>query len=140
MNDIFGSDKLQKATTYLSYHFANTLFINDGKGHFSPVNLPWQAQMTTYKTALVTDANGDALPDIILMGNFYENNVQMGRYDADYGLVLLNKGKGHLEPQVLNKYVAKGQVRHLVPLHIGKQEAMLMVQNGDTTKVIQFVK
>lgn len=140
LTDIFSSDKLKKATTYTSYHFANTLFINDGKGHFTASNLPWQAQMTTYKTALVVDANGDALPDVMLMGNFYENNVQMGRYDADYGLILVNKGKGRFETQTLKQCVAKGQIRHLVPLHIGSQNAMLMVKNGDTTKVIQFVK
>ena len=42
--------------------------------------------------AAIVDAGGDSLPDILLLGNYYDNNIQMGRYDADYGTILLNKG------------------------------------------------
>lgn len=140
LTDIFGEDKLKASKVYTAYHFANTLFINDGKGHFTPSVLPWEAQMTAYKTAMVADMNGDQLPDIILMGNFYENNVQMGRYDADYGLILINKGKGHLKPQSFNGLVVKGQVRNILPLHIGQKDAALIVKNGDSTRVVRWIK
>jgi hypothetical protein len=50
--------------------------------------LPRQAQLTSYRDAIVVDANTDGLPDILLMGNYYDNNIQMGRYDADFGTIL----------------------------------------------------
>ncbi len=138
ITDIFTKEKLKAATIYEAYHFANTVFINDGKGNFTPQNLPWEAQVTAYKTAAVCDANGDALPDIILMGNFYDNNVQMGRYDADYGTVLLNKGKGQFEAVPFNGLVVKGQVRRIKPIQLGKGQSYVLGMNSDSLRIIQM--
>ncbi len=140
LEDIFTKDKLKSSKKYQAYHFANTIFINDGKGHFIPQNLPWEAQTSTYKTATICDANGDSLPDIILMGNFYDNNVQMGRYDADYGTLLLNKGKAQFEAVPFNGLVVKGQVRKIKPIQIGKQNAFVLGMNSDSLRIIQFNK
>ena len=46
------------------------------------------AQLSPYKTAALIDINNN-LPDILLGGNYYDNNIQMGRYDADYGTILI---------------------------------------------------
>jgi len=140
LEDIFSKSKLSSSTKYESYHFANTVFINNGKGDFSPIELPWQAQISSYKTATLCDANGDALPDIIMMGNFYDNNVQMGRYDADYGTILINKGKGHFEPTIFNGLSVKGQVRKIKPIQINKNASYILALNSDSIKVIQFNK
>ena len=59
--------------------------------------MPWQAQFSPYKDAVVVDANNDSLPDILLGGNYYENNVQIGRYDADFGTILVNKANGKFD-------------------------------------------
>jgi hypothetical protein len=37
------------------------------------------------RDAVGVDANGDNLPDILLMGNYYNSNIEMGFYDADLG-------------------------------------------------------
>jgi hypothetical protein len=138
ITDIFTKEKLKSATIYEAYHFANTVFINDGKGNFTPQNLPWEAQVSAFKTAAICDANGDALPDIILMGNFYDNNVQMGRYDADYGTILLNKGKGEFEAVPFNGLVVKGQVRRIKPIQIGKGQSYVLGMNSDSLRIIQM--
>ena len=137
---IFSASKLKSSTIYEAYHFANTVFINDGKGNFSPIELPWQAQMTSYKTAAICDANGDALPDIIMMGNFYDNNVQMGRYDADYGTILLNKGKGNFEPVPFNGIAIKGQVRSIKPININNSKQFILAKNADSLRFISIHK
>jgi hypothetical protein len=49
----------------------------------------------------VVNANDDRYPDILLVGNYYENNIEMGRYDADYGSILLNNGKGGFDYKTL---------------------------------------
>ena len=138
--DIFTQEKLKSAKQYLAYHFSNTLFINDGKGNFTPKVLPIEAQMTAYKCAQICDVNGDGLADVMMMGNFYDNNVQMGRYDADYGTILLNKGKGDFEVVPFNGLVIKGQVRRLAPIQIGSQNAFVLAMNSDSLRVIQFNK
>jgi hypothetical protein len=72
------------------------------------------------------------------MGNFYENNIQMGRYDADYGMVLLNQGGGRFSCSLLNGVVVRGQVRRMKKLRLGKQETFVLAQNNDSARVIQF--
>jgi len=137
---IFTKEKLKASVVFESYHFANTLFINDGKGKFTAQDLPMAAQITAFKTAATCDANGDGLVDIILMGNYFDNNVQMGRYDADYGTLLINKGQLNFEAAPFNGLAIKGQVRHISPIKIGTQAAFVLAMNSDSLRVMQFNK
>ncbi len=92
--ELFGADKLNKAQVLSADYFSNAVLINNGNLQFETKALPWQAQLTSFKDAVAVNANNDSLPDILLMGNYYENNIEMGRYDADFGTILINKGKG----------------------------------------------
>ena len=92
------------------------------------------------KSAAIIQANNDNLPDILLMGNYYENNIEMGRYDADYGTILINKGKGQFTTSAMNGLAIKGQVRSINPLKIGNKEAFLLACNNDSARVISFQK
>ena len=136
--DIFTKEKLKASKLVKAYHFANTLFINDGKGKFTAKVLPWEAQITAYKTAVTVDANGDKWPDILMMGNFYDNNVQMGRYDADYGTLLINTGKQDFNAAPMNGLSIKGQVRKISPIQIKQQSAFVLGMNSDSLRLIQF--
>ena len=68
------------------------------------------------KTAVVLDANGDDLPDVFLGGNYYDCNIQMGRYDGDFGTILINRGDCNFEVSQLNGLAIKGQIRKIKPL------------------------
>lgn len=140
IQEIFTNEKLKSADVYKAYHFANTVFINDGKGNFTPSVLPWEAQITAYKAASVCDINGDNLPDILMVGNYFDNNVQMGRYDADYGTVLINQGKGQFKAKPYNGLSIKGQVRNMKPIQIAGQASQYFVlaMNSDSLRLIQI--
>jgi len=66
---------------------------NDG-GKFRWEKLPKALQVSPISKILVRDFTGDALPDILLAGNDYSYDVSTGYYDANKGIVLINKGKG----------------------------------------------
>jgi hypothetical protein len=100
--------------------------------------MPWEAQVSPYRDAVVIDANGDSLPDILLVGNYYDNNIQMGRYDADFGTILLNKGHDRFEATPLNGLAIKGQTRHIRELNIAGKKSYVLVRNNDSTMVIRF--
>jgi hypothetical protein len=139
LSDLFSENKMKAADTLTANWFDNTIFINDGKMNFKPVPMPWQAQITTYRTAAIVNANGDNLPDILLGGNYYDNNIQMGRYDADYGTVLINKGNGNFIAENINGLIVKGQVRSIEPLKLaGGKEAYILARNNDSVMVINF--
>jgi hypothetical protein len=78
------------------------------------------------------------LPDILLVGNYYANNIEMGRYDADFGTVLVNRGKGQFSCENINGLVIKGQTRHIRKIEINKQEAFVLVRNSDSAMVIRI--
>jgi enediyne biosynthesis protein E4 len=56
--------------------------------------LPMRVQTSPVNGIVSFDVNADGLLDVIMIGNDYGNEVNMGRYDAFTGAVLINKGKG----------------------------------------------
>ena len=139
VTEIFGSKEWKAAQVLSADYFANVVLINGGELNFSPRPLPWQAQLTSYRDAQIIDANNDELPDILLGGNYYDNNIQMGRYDADFGTVLLNRGNGNFTCETLDGLSIKGQVRRIKPVVIAGQKAYILARNNDSVKVIRCI-
>lgn len=138
LEEIFTKGKLQTAEKSEANYFASTIFISRGNLNFIASQLPWQAQLTPYKTATLINANNDSLPDILMAGNYYENNIQLGRNDADFGTILINKGNGTFACENIPGLAIKGQVRHMKEITIGKQKAIILAKNNDKAMVIRF--
>ncbi len=138
VEDIFPAGKIKNALVSSADYFANAILINNGDLNFSTVPLPWEAQLTTYRDAAIADVNHDQLPDIILSGNYYSNTIHTGRYDADYGTILMNKGNGKFACENLNGVIVKGEVRHIRRIKIGGQTAYILAKNNDHALVLKF--
>jgi enediyne biosynthesis protein E4 len=138
LDDIFPSPKLEKADALTADYFSNAVLMNRGNLNFTVTALPWEAQLSPYRDAVVVNANDDSLPDILLVGNYYENNIQMGRNDADFGTILLNQGNGSFIAESINGLQIKGQTRHISKIKIAKKEAFILVRNNDSTMIIRF--
>lgn len=138
LDEIFGAGNLKRANVLTSDFFANVILINDGRANFSVKVLPWEAQLTSYKDATVINANNDGLPDILLAGNFYPNNMQAGQYDADFGSLLINIGNDSFRRESLYGVNIKGQIRHVRHLSLGAdRECFLLAKNDDSLVVIR---
>ncbi len=137
-NDLFPKDKLAEAQVYSADYFSSAILMNRGAGGFEVKAMPWEAQLSPLKTASIVDANGDGLPDVFLAGNYYDNNIQMGRSDADYGTLLINEGKGSFLASTLNGLSIRGQVRHMEKLMAGGKESLVLAKNNDSLEVIRF--
>ncbi|HUQ67410.1 MAG TPA: VCBS repeat-containing protein [Flavitalea sp.] len=140
LEDIVSGRKLSEASHYSADYFSNCVLTNKGNMIFQLSELPWEAQLTSFRNAIVVNANDDKYPDVLLVGNYYENNIEMGRYDADYGSVLLNNGKGGFDYSMLNGVAVKGQSRRVQKIKIGDSEAFVIARNNDSTVVIRFEK
>jgi hypothetical protein len=136
--DLFGEDKLKEAHKFTATEMANCVFINQGNLKFDLKVLPLKAQFSTYRTGAVLDVNKDNLPDILLMGNYFDDNVELGRIDGDFGSILVNKGNGDFSYEPLNGLAVKGQVRHIEPIEIKGKKAFVLARNNDSLKVIRF--
>jgi hypothetical protein len=138
LKELFGASKLKEASALTADYFSNVLLINNGNWNFTLTTLPWDAQLTSYRDAVVVEANHDDHPDILLAGNFYHNNIQMGEYDADYGTLLINKGNGNFSCESLNGLTIKGEMRHVRKINVGKKDAYIIARNNDSLKVVAF--
>ncbi|GGB77067.1 hypothetical protein GCM10011325_00730 [Dyadobacter sediminis] len=93
-------DEEKKDACKVQATFLQTAFIeNKGNGKFAVKALPVEAQVAPVYGIVVTDVNADQNQDVILTGNFFPNEVNMGRQDASTGLLLLGNGKGGFSPQ-----------------------------------------
>jgi len=136
--DIFKKGKLENAELFTANYFSNVILINNGNWNFTLKELPWEAQLTSYRDAAIADVNNDNRPDILLAGNFYPNNIQMGEYDGDYGTVLINNGNGNFSSSLLNGVVIKGESRHVRKINAGRKEAFIFCRNNDSLKIISL--
>ncbi len=62
----------------------------------------------------------------------------MGRYDADFGTLLLNRGGGKFRCESMNGLRIKGQARRIKKINVAKKEAFVIARNNDSALVIQF--
>jgi enediyne biosynthesis protein E4 len=138
LKNIVGADKMAEAEKLQANYFSNAFLINKGNWNFSVQAFPWQAQLSCYKTAAVINYTKDSLPNILLGGNFYHSNIRLGKYDADYGTVLSNKGKGNFAAENITDIIIKGEVRHILPITIKGEKAFVLVKNNDSLVVLKF--
>ncbi len=138
LDEIFTKQKLESSAILAANYFSNAILINNGDLNFTTQAVPWQAQLSPFRDAIITDVNGDKLPDVLAIGNYYDNNIQMGRYDADFGTLIVNKGKNIFETQDINGLQIKGQARHILPITINNKPAFILAKNNDSLQVIQY--
>ncbi|MEY3060041.1 MAG: hypothetical protein RL000_1393, partial [Bacteroidota bacterium] len=132
LEDIFTKEKLVAARKWTTTETRSMLFINNGGEKFTAVPLPWQAQLSPLRSAVVRDINQDGFVDLLMAGNYYENNVQLGRSDADFGSILVNNGGSKFVYQMIPGIAIKGQVRKLVDEN-GK---IWVIKNNDISTII----
>jgi enediyne biosynthesis protein E4 len=138
IENIYGGNKLNAAQKLSCNYFSNALIVNNGNWKFTTTALPWQAQLSMYKDAINIDANNDGIQDILLVGNFFPCNVRVGRYDADYGTLLIGDGRGNFNPQSLNGVNLIGETRRITTIKIKNKQAYILVKNNDAAMIISF--
>lgn len=139
MKEIFPEAKMKSALKYSATDMASCIFINEGGKGFSRRELPWQAQLSPIRDAAITDVNNDGRPDIIPATNYYDNNIQVGRYDAGYGAVLFNLGSNMFGFHLFSGYILKGQVRHIATVQTANGILYIAAKNNDSLQVMRSV-
>ncbi|MBO0931921.1 VCBS repeat-containing protein [Fibrella aquatilis] len=120
--------------------FSSSYIENQGKAGFRIRPLPMMAQAAPVFGMLTDDYDNDGNLDLLLIGNSYATDVQVGRYDAGKGLLLRGNGRGGFSAQTLARsgLCADRDAKSLVCVSTGPGQSLLLVgNNSDTLQTFQ---
>ncbi|QHT68902.1 VCBS repeat-containing protein [Rhodocytophaga rosea] len=141
--DIFSPEQMKTVVEKKVYNPASSFLINEGNGKFTLEALPVEAQFSPIYGIETLDYDQDGKQDILLTGNFFDVLPEIGRYDANYGLILKSSGKGKFSvvfPRESGFFV-KGQVRHARKIKgASNQEFIVLAKNNDKTQIFSYKK
>ncbi|MEM6633033.1 MAG: VCBS repeat-containing protein [Bacteroidota bacterium] len=130
LDEIYG-EELAQADEFEATTFSSILLINQGKGKFTSVDLPAQAQLFPILTSVSVDVNQDGFQDLILAGNIYNTEVETPRLDGGSGLVLFSNRKDNYEVTSSSYNLHfQGNVKTLKRISFGNEHLLLVGQNN----------
>jgi hypothetical protein len=143
VTDIFAPEALQQAVTRKVYNARTSVLRNNGGFRFALEPLPLEAQYSPIHAIETGDYNRDGHLDLLLTGNFHDVLPEIGRYDANYGLVLSGNGKGRFQAVKAadSGLQVKGQVRRSATIQGPKgQNLIILAKNNDKLQVFSLKK
>ncbi len=138
--DFFGQAALDAAQKWKVEQLASVWVENLGGGKFSVHELPRDIQFSSIEAISIKDFDGNGSPDLLMVGNFFDANPEIGRLDGNYGSVVLNDGKGHLTslPMAETGLRLRGQFRDLAWVKTsGGGEIALAARNNGAIAVLK---
>ncbi|MEY3413096.1 MAG: hypothetical protein RIQ70_1786, partial [Bacteroidota bacterium] len=135
LEDIFGKEKIKESMVYEANWFENSVLINDGKGNFTLKVLPNKMQFGPYYGAQLVYKN-NTNSNFMFAGNFFDANIQMGIYDADFGGLYSIGTDLKVNKSTFRYLPISGQVRKIRKIRIKGKEAFLLVRNNDKLIVL----
>ena len=137
MDNIFSKEQLKGANILEANEFQSIILVNDGKFKFTKRALPVTEQYAPIYAIAGMDINKDGFQDLITGGNLYGVQPEVGRYDASYGNILINDGKGNYTDKSREYgFVVKGEIRDFF---IDK-DRIFVFRNNDSVRGFQIKK
>ena len=128
LEDLLGVEKIKSATIFEADFMENAVLINKGKGTFDLMPLDGKAQWAPFYAAEKVSDSGDFL----MLGNFYDCNIQMGIYDADRGNIYNFSGKKAIKPFVSGGI--RGQIKKIKTMTIAGKQVVVVAGNNQALK------
>ena len=118
VGDIVTAEALDKAQKLEARWLETSLFIGVEGGGFERRALPIEAQFAPVFTIHPLDYNGDGHTDLLLGGNINEARIRLGKYDANYGMLLRGDENASFTyiPQHKSGLSLRGDVRSVIEL------------------------
>ncbi|MEQ8625307.1 MAG: VCBS repeat-containing protein [Vicingaceae bacterium] len=138
--DLFSDDELNKSYKLEVKTFSTSYFENTGNTSFKRIDLPVMAQISEVHGILIEDFNQDNNQDVILVGNNFGTDVEMGRSDASIGCLLVGDGKGNFNYIPNNKTGFKviGDARGAHKVGPKDEPLILILKNNQPPSFFSF--
>jgi len=138
INDIFSKDDLEKAKKLTANHQETTILLSTTSKKYKSVPLPIQAQYAPVSEIITSDFNNDGKEDILLLGNNDFYKLRIGKFDANYGTILLGVGDGNFNylPQTKSGLSIKGSNTHALLIN----DELILTSYGTATETYKLLK
>jgi hypothetical protein len=143
LNEVFDKGLLESALILKAHTFASSVCINQGRGVFKMEALPEQAQFSSLNCILPFDLENDGSQELLLAGNFSATKPELGKYDANYGLVMkiTSEGKMQIIPNRQTGISITGDTRALGLLKsTNNTQLIIFARNNEKPKFIRIHK
>lgn len=130
VKEILSFYDLKKARKLEVDQFANLAIFQQGKGRYNAAPLPANMQYAPLTTAVSIGNN-----QWLIGMNKYNSNVQIGRYDADFGGILSFKGN-QANYQHLPGILLKGAIKKICPVQVNGKTQYLIVKNNEACALL----
>jgi len=130
--------KLENAQHYVVRKFEHVYLENRGNLDFQITNLPLATQLSPVYGIITHDWNGDGFLDALMVGNFYQREVETTRSDAGTGVVLLGDGSGQFKAMRAESGLAADKDARDVVLMKRKDKNPLIVVANNNDAFQQF--
>lgn len=138
MSDIFGRQNLKEATVLEATMLSSLLFENTGKDlKFIAHRLPNETQFSSLEAGAIIKAENKNLTSIIVGGNFYGANIEMGRSDASYGNLLSIDKNNSSEAYPIGDLIIKGQIRKISSVQIKNKQCFIIARNNENLMIVK---
>lgn len=135
--DLFGQENLDQAVKHEANYFSSAYFENTGNGlKFKTHALPSALQFSTLQAANVSQTNANST-EVIAGGNFYDCNIEMGRYDANFGNMITIGPNGEIKLNKLGDVRIEGQVKKINKVTSGEKTTFLIGVNDAPVIVLE---
>jgi enediyne biosynthesis protein E4 len=137
IEDIFSKEQIKQSVKSTAFTMQSAVFINNKNGTFTSKALPVQAQLSPMYGIATDDFDKDGNVDILMGGNFYQSQPQVGIYDASYGVMLKGNGKGDfiaLSPQQSGINI-RGAVRDIQVIKVANKKVVIVAKNDAGLKI-----
>jgi enediyne biosynthesis protein E4 len=133
IQDLFTPDQTRSSDVREVNYAASAIAWNEGNGRFTVTALPAMVQLSTVNAVLAKDLDLDGRKDLVLCGNLTAFQPQFARVDANYGLVLLNRGNRQWATldATSSGLDISGEVRAIREVMIGGKPNLVFFRNNE---------
>ena len=137
MPQIYGLEKLDNASHFITHSFASVILKNKGNGQFEIIELPNEAQFSPTLNIEVADVNNDGYLDIFGVGNVNDSEVETIRYDASKGYVLLGNKTGSYQFLNDNSYFNNKEAKTIEKIIIDGTLHFITINKNDELTILK---
>ncbi len=136
IRQIFDESQIESSSILEAVELSSMLMLNRGNFSFEKKALPTEVQFSPIYAINAHDVDQDGDLDLLMGGNLYKVQPEIGIYDASYGHCLINDGKGNFVDRSVDfGFHVEGEVRDIQVV----EDLIYVFRNNDSALVFKTI-